>query len=355
MAISFTQLKWIKDIVTEQGVSYFSCASFGDPELILTPAELAYLVGEQQSQSFATRTDALAKRTLAKLTKIDCMVLETSAVIEAMGGKLSIFDLYSHTGKEIELDLNESIPQKLFEQFDFVLDPGTLEHCFNVGTAIKNMAKMCKLNGHVIHHNPLFIYNHGFFNFSPTFYFDFYTDNGFEIIDYPSLQTDSLSLTLQINTVFDIRNGRVNNLLVKRNKIVSEFAWPVQSLYQQTRLDYAKLTKTLIASTDKNTKLAIVPASTIANEMLSTLTEQELQQVTLFDQHPDKKTAIRGVQVLPTEEIKTVNPDLILISSMSYRDEIIEGLKTLITDLEKVYIPDGDRWYKATQLTHHQG
>lgn len=77
-------------------------------------------------------------------------------------------------------DLNEPLPEELFSKFDWVLDGGTLEHCFNVKEFMFSMIKLLKPGGNILHINPsLGCSNHGLFNFQPTFYFSFYKANNF--------------------------------------------------------------------------------------------------------------------------------------------------------------------------------
>ena len=54
---------------------------------------------------------------------------------------------------------------------------------FNIGEAIKNIAVATKKGGLVWHGSPLLFFNHGFYNLNPTFFVDFYSQNGFEILD----------------------------------------------------------------------------------------------------------------------------------------------------------------------------
>jgi hypothetical protein len=79
-------------------------------------------------------------------------------------------------------DLNLPIPDNLKEQYDTVIDAGTLEHIFNFPTAIKNCMEMLKVNGHFI---GITITNnfsgHGFYQFSPELFFRIFSEeNGFE-------------------------------------------------------------------------------------------------------------------------------------------------------------------------------
>ena len=62
-----------------------------------------------------------------------------------------------------------------------VFDIGTLEHIFDVPTALKNITKMLKPGGRVILILPASnAIDHGFYSFSPTLLYDFFSSNGFE-------------------------------------------------------------------------------------------------------------------------------------------------------------------------------
>ena len=68
------------------------------------------------------------------------------------------------------------------EKFDYVLDAGTLEHIFDLPCALRNMSNMVKAGGSVIHIVPLFGWlNHGFHNFSPILFEEFYQANNWKI------------------------------------------------------------------------------------------------------------------------------------------------------------------------------
>jgi SAM-dependent methyltransferase len=81
---------------------------------------------------------------------------------------------------EIVHDLNQPLPEELTSRFDLVLDSGTTEHVFDVRRVLMNIASLLKPGGRVIHISPTNNYvNHGFFQFSPTMFFDYYGVNGF--------------------------------------------------------------------------------------------------------------------------------------------------------------------------------
>jgi hypothetical protein len=77
-------------------------------------------------------------------------------------------------------DLNTKIPDELKQEFDFVIDGGTMEHLFNIGVVMTSIVEMLQVGGTVIHLNQTQGYcNHGFYNFQPTFYYSFYQANHF--------------------------------------------------------------------------------------------------------------------------------------------------------------------------------
>ena len=90
-------------------------------------------------------------------------------------------DRSPHEGAEILWDLNEPVPAELESRFDLILDAGTMEHAFDVRRVLMNIASMLAPRGRVIHMNPANNYvNHGFYQFGPTFFCDYYAANGFQ-------------------------------------------------------------------------------------------------------------------------------------------------------------------------------
>lgn len=90
-------------------------------------------------------------------------------------------DYYPNEKPTFILDLNKKIPPELEGQYDLVSDSGTMEHCFDVKEVLFNTVRLVKTGGYVCIHTPMsgFV-NHGFYSFSPTLFFDFYGENGFE-------------------------------------------------------------------------------------------------------------------------------------------------------------------------------
>lgn len=92
-----------------------------------------------------------------------------------------VYDVISHEGIEQSLDLNFPLPIYKCQTADLVIDPGTLEHCFNVGQAFQNMCELVRVGGSLITTAPFIMPNHAFWSFNPCVYFDAFEQNGFEL------------------------------------------------------------------------------------------------------------------------------------------------------------------------------
>lgn len=80
-------------------------------------------------------------------------------------------------------DLNREVPEALWDQYDVIFDCGTLEHVFDLPQALRNIHRMLKKNGLIIHASPSHNFvDHGFYMFSPTLFYDYYAANRYRIL-----------------------------------------------------------------------------------------------------------------------------------------------------------------------------
>ena len=103
------------------------------------------------------------------------------AVLKMLGAdNVYVADVSDYENPDFVLDLNEPVGAKYENRFDVIFDIGTLEHVFDVPTALESIVRMLKPGGCVILGYPVsnFI-DHGFYSFSPTLLFDFFAANGF--------------------------------------------------------------------------------------------------------------------------------------------------------------------------------
>lgn len=110
--------------------------------------------------------------------------LHAAFVLESLGfDKVRAMDASDFEGAEILLDLNQAqTPNELVGVADLILEGGTLEHVFHSPHAMRHLTRMVRPGGRIIHTSPAsnFI-DHGFYSFSPTFFYDYYRENGFRI------------------------------------------------------------------------------------------------------------------------------------------------------------------------------
>jgi SAM-dependent methyltransferase len=80
-------------------------------------------------------------------------------------------------------DLNKPVASELAKTFDVIYDGGTTEHIFSVPTVLQNIFTLLKEEGVVIHHSPSHNHvDHGFYMFSPMFFYEWYRANSWEIL-----------------------------------------------------------------------------------------------------------------------------------------------------------------------------
>jgi hypothetical protein len=93
-------------------------------------------------------------------------------------------DKFDFDKPKIRHDLQYPIDQKYHNFFNFIIDSGTLEHIFDVRSVMENIVKITKVGGYVLQFIPAQnMLNHGFYQISPTFFYDFYIVNGFKIVE----------------------------------------------------------------------------------------------------------------------------------------------------------------------------
>jgi SAM-dependent methyltransferase len=105
-------------------------------------------------------------------------------LLRALGfARAEALDVSDFESADHIFDLNSAaLPDALGEAFDVIVDPGTLEHLFHVPNALVNLHSMLKPGGRIIHISPSSNWiDHGFWMFSPTFFRDYYVENGYEI------------------------------------------------------------------------------------------------------------------------------------------------------------------------------
>ena len=209
----------------------------GYPDVMVSESQARQILGDDIASRLAYRPDSAEIVAWHGLQADLDRVIDAESLFAAMGLRPTVIDLVASRGGERIVNLNDPLPADLAGSFDVVLDAGTMEHCFNVGQAIRNILEMAKVGGFVIHQNPMTMINHGFYNFSPTFYHDFYGQNGHQLVAPISgvsangVEASALALS-HIKRVMSVGTASMI-LCVARKKHGAAPIWPTQSKYLQ--------------------------------------------------------------------------------------------------------------------------
>lgn len=194
--------------------------SLGYPDILATEEECEEIFGVRPTATIEAGAQHGIKRPL----------VETMELLKLLGSTLECVDVIRFRGFERVLDLND--PHELGE-FDLVIDPGTTEHCFNIGQAVMNAARAVRVGGHIYHSPPMTMMNHGFYNICPTMLWDFYTQNGWQIELYEARCGDAaMALDEKVAHARRARVAPEAGLVCKALRVsAAALRWPVQNKY----------------------------------------------------------------------------------------------------------------------------
>lgn len=220
-------------------------------------------------------------------------------------------DISDYEGANIVFDLADtSLPDDMINHFDYIYDGGVLEHIFNVPQALLNICKMLKVGGRIIHDVPAGNWiDHGFYTFSPTFFIDYYVNNGFFINDIHMVgykcskldDTNVVSPDCRYNDSNKWANTFANgyNILLVCDAIKVED--PVEYNISFTQYSYKQLFDSVanneriysyeykmkkikeIYQIDSQCRIAIYGTGATANSMLSDLSEMKECIIGVYD------------------------------------------------------------------------
>lgn len=212
-----------------------SICCLGYPDVLVSDEQARQYLGAEAADRLTYRADSDAILAWHRLESQLNRVIDAESLFAAMGMRLTVVDLVASRGGERIVNLNDPLEPDLAGAFDIVLDAGTMEHCFNVGQTIRNILEMAKVGGFVIHMNPMTMINHGFFNFSPTFYYDFYGQNGHQLMA-PICGVSANGIKVSYKNLHPTQRQRVAETTTMIMSLVRKQhdrapIWPMQSKY----------------------------------------------------------------------------------------------------------------------------
>jgi hypothetical protein len=237
MALPFDAVKLVQAglaAAERAGCASQSVLSLGYPDILAAEGELKALFGGERAAGIEYRADS---ETIARWHGLPGgqRIPDSLNFFALLGYDLEVLDVAPVRGGELIHDLNQPVPERLHARYALVIDPGTLEHCFNIAQAAKNVAHMVAPAGCVFHGNPLNMYNHGFYNLHPTWYHDFYLANGFQIetmcaIANPARAPQRYEVPATARFAQTVPESSV--YLLARRVAMQPIVWPTQTKYR---------------------------------------------------------------------------------------------------------------------------
>lgn len=236
MALNHSSLDHLKQLIELVPTRPVKMVSAGYPDILCPRASIEKLFGSKVAGSIKLRPDSSDILKWHGLTGQMDGVVETKHFFAMLGVEVTFLDINQVRGDEIIQDLNEPLGPALRNCFDIVYDGGTMEHCFNVGQAVKNFLDTARVGGYIYHSNPMNMLNHGFYNFSPTFYFDFYNDNGHALVAEIVALTGPLKKLEVVKTPeterFLWQGGEATIVAIAQKRHDGAVKWPLQTKYK---------------------------------------------------------------------------------------------------------------------------
>lgn len=155
------------------GVAKNEIVCLGRPELFLSKRQAAKL-----SKAFQTGWSAAT---------LDAVLADRHAepFLAAAGfTNIRSLDASSYEGAALIHDLNKPLPPELCDITDFVYDGGTIEHVFDVATALANTTRLLRVGGSLLISTAANGQcGHGFYQYSPELFYRYLEANGFSDIN----------------------------------------------------------------------------------------------------------------------------------------------------------------------------
>jgi hypothetical protein len=144
--------------------------SLGRPELYISKRELTKLVSAYNLPWSEIDIDRVVSTVYAE------------PLLRLLGFQtIRSIDISAYQDADIIHNLNLPIPKELEATTGFLYGNGTLEHIFDIATVLRNIVKLVKVGGTVFVAAPANgLCGHGFYQFSPEFFYNFFSVNGFD-------------------------------------------------------------------------------------------------------------------------------------------------------------------------------
>ena len=334
MALNYYEINKIYNIIKNFQEKGTSCKilSLGYPDILVTKEQFQKILSPSIMNNITTRDDSIHIAVMHNVEELVNWCAEPYSFFESIGAELTVIDFTDWTGKEKVFDLNYPISEDEYNSYDIVLDPGTTEHVFNIAQAMINILRITKIDGIIYHQTPYNFPNHGFYNFSPTFYIDFYETNGAKLLSCNKLQSncENKEIKLELREPFELSVG-TNSVLIKKIEDANIISFPSQGKYKNSFNDKEALDN--IKEILKDCKnIALVPYNAHSRFFKDFFKEKN---ISIYD---DKELLKKHLSISPISEIPNNNSDMVLITSITFEKKIRDKLLSIGIDNEKILL-----------------
>ncbi len=203
-------------------------------DVVITDSQIVSLLGPE----FVSIPNHPDQDSILKWHKADVegnRVPDWVELLKRLGFDPTVTDLGVFRGGEEFLDLNEPLEDKHLGRYDLVLD-NCSQHCANIGQAMQNIGHATTLGGLVMHVTPLQMINQGFYSVSPCLYYDFYTQNGFTVLEHSGyyggkLGTDTVPIAIDPVKRMRLAQQDAMQLFIAVRNSTGPFKWPTQTKF----------------------------------------------------------------------------------------------------------------------------
>jgi len=322
--------KRIKDVLKDNKTC--KVLSLGYPDIIVTKDQMSSLLVNNSIDKIDMRDDLIDIAVTHNIEDLVNWCCESYSLFSVLGAELTVIDFTSWTNKEEVVDLNYPIDEKYYKQYDIVIDPGTTEHIFNIAQAMINILNITKKNGFIYHQTPYNNINHGFYNLSPTFYKDFYEENGAHLLSCKKLTSkcDSEGSSLELRETFDIGPG-TNSVWIQKLLDDVNYIYPVQGKYKNNFNDSIKIDE-IKKKYGKYNKIVLIPYNAHSKKLSKILKDKD---TTILD---DNALLSKYLNIKPTSEINKNDFDIVLITSITFETKIKNKLLSFGINTDKIFL-----------------
>jgi SAM-dependent methyltransferase len=153
--------------------------SIGRQTTYLTAAEASALVSSELGMPPLAELDAIEVDSMTRGSFGRALITDRGFYSLFSRAKYRCLDVSDYEGADIVTDLCGQIDPTLHKQFDFIIDGSCLDNIFDPAAAIRNLARLLKPGGRILHIDRASRRHNDYVAFSLSWFHDFYAINEF--------------------------------------------------------------------------------------------------------------------------------------------------------------------------------